>query len=377
MIASTKTGYFYLFYFLLSAFIYCAAAVNLAAETGEKAASATEERPKTPDQATSPNLKSPSEPSTPKAVLGIQIKFWTGIESDFYQTDLEQRFFLDDIIQGQNDTVIPGRIDLPFMNSDQFALPVQLQFTPASLPQIRLEGTYYGVEAGLFQHAFSDLPAPTRVHLIELSNYHRNSYSGGIAYAFTGFYQDNPISSLLIRVGYTRESQYFNYKPIVFSATGISVSPLENFWDAAARGYYVGGEFTFPLGDKWSVSARYDRSDSITGDMDHERLEISPDPAGYLFNMEKVTANYKIKRELRLLGFNYHITPDFKFSIGYQLVTNNVSYPDYFSYSISTVTAGIQFSPVGEMLSDRIIYGTVMQEKIGNGYFAFEKVFLF
>ena len=44
------------------------------------------------------------------SVIGVQIQFWTGLGGAFYQSDLEDRFYRDDLVRGHQDSGGPRRL---------------------------------------------------------------------------------------------------------------------------------------------------------------------------------------------------------------------------------------------------------------------------
>ncbi len=314
------------------------------------------------------------------SILGMQMQFWTGLSRDFYQTDLEGRFFRDDLLRGQTSTTQPvaaAQYNNEWVNKPQFNLPVRVYFAPGFLQQLNIEGAYYREHGTITYYGVSDVPLPDKTTVVQLSGFDRSTTSGGLAYNFLGYFHVNPVSLLAVRGGFIRESLDFNYRPLTFSASGIVVPLFNNPYHADAHGLYAGLELTLPIYQKWSATVKVDRSESLRGNMRYERTQIQPASSGFQGTYERADAHYRLARTDRMAAVNYHVTGDFKVTVGYREVVYDASYPGYFSYSISNAGGSLQLFPVNEMVLDYLNYTEVRKERMGNLMFAFEKQFFF
>lgn len=310
--------------------------------------------------------------------LGLQLQFWTGMNRDFYQTDLETRFFRDDLLRGQSSTAQPvaaAQWTNRWVNKPQFNLPLRAYFSPSFLPQLYIDASYYRVRGAVTYYGVSDLPLPERTHIVELGGYDRSTTQVGAAYNFLGFFQNDAVTLLALRGGFIRESLNFNYKPMSFASTGIAVAIFDNPFHAQAQGLYGGIELTLPVLERWSVTARVDRSESLRGNMTQERIQFQPATTGAQATYERAEASYRLQRTDRLVALNYHVSVDFKVTMGYREVIYDVSYPGYLSYSLTNTGGALQIFPASEMALDYFIYQETRRERLGNVVVAFEKIF--
>ena len=112
--------------------------------------------------------------------------------------------------------------------------------------------------------------------------------------------------------------------------------------------------------------------------MRYNIFEVTPSSSGFLYNLEKIEAGYKLRRDIQQVGLNYYVTADFRFSFGFRRAVYHVRYPGYFSYSISNTSQNqtFQLSPALEIITDSLMfYPEVKKERIGNMYFGFRKGF--
>ncbi len=313
-------------------------------------------------------------------IFGIRADFWSPTSGQkFYQSDLQHRFFLDDILRG-TDTVIAGdKYDLPFLNEDQYAIPVKIFYQPGFLTQLRIEGEYYSISATPVYPAFSTMPVPSRIHLNYLNDFTRSTMSGGLAYGFVGFFRNNPISAMYLRAGMTRDVLDFRSRSFVLGTGGATVSPMDNHWDQKGSGAYAGAEINMPVADAWSVFARYDRADSVRGTMNFKEFQVSPASGGGIqIDIQMTSSGYQMRKETRTIGINYHLAGDLVLSFGYRRMTGLVRYPHYLPYSLIVATGSAAlFSPVMEVLSDTFIWSETKKETIGNSFVGIEKAFKF
>ncbi|MBL8018458.1 MAG: hypothetical protein JNM27_02235 [Leptospirales bacterium] len=310
--------------------------------------------------------------------IGLQLQFWTGTQSDFYKSDLETRFFQDDLLRGQNSTTQPlaaAQWNNRWLNKPQFNLPVRAYYSPYFLPQLYFDASYFRVRGTITHFGLSDLPAPERTHINELSGYERTSTTAGAAYNFMGYFRNDATSLLALRAGFVREKLGFNYKPLAFSTSGVAVSLLDNPFQASASGLYGGIELTLPVLKRWSVTTRIDRSESLRGRMKAERTVFQPASSGMQATYDRSEASYRLTRTDKLFALNFYAIVDFKVTIGYREMVYNVSYPGYTSYSISNSGGAIQIFPTSEVILDYFIYQESRREKMGNTMVGLEKIF--
>ncbi|HMU82493.1 MAG TPA: hypothetical protein PKE49_01620 [Leptospiraceae bacterium] len=311
--------------------------------------------------------------------FGLQLMFWTGLNRDFYSSDLETRFFRDDILRGQNTAqpVAAAQYNNKWVSKPQFNLPVRGTFSPGFLPQLNLEGAYYRERGNITYYGLSDLPAPDRTHIVELSGFDRSTTTFGAAYNFLGYFRVDPMSLLALRGGYIRESTDFNFKPLSFATSGVIVSLFDNPFHAVASGWYGGIELTLPIWQKWSATLKVDRSEALHGNMQYEKIQLQPASGGIQATYDRAESRYRLARTDRMAAVNYHITSDFKVTVGYREVIYDVSYPGFFSYSLTNAGGAVQVFPVTEFILDYFNYQETRRERIGNAMFAFEKIFVF
>lgn len=310
--------------------------------------------------------------------LGLQLQFWTGMNREFYQSDLETRFFRDDILRGQTSASQPiasAQWSNRWVNKPQFNLPLRAYYSPSFLPQLYIDASYYRVRGAITYYGVSDIPLPDRTHIVELTGYDRSTTTFGLAYNFLGFFKNDAVTLLALRGGYIRESLDFNFKPLAFASSGIAVTLLDNPFQAHASGLYGGLELTLPIFQRWSVTARVDRSESLRGSMTQERIQLQPSATGLQAAYERSDSAYRLQRTDRLLALNYHVSVDFKVTMGYREVVYDVSYPGHISYSLTNSGGALQIFPATEIISDYYIYQETRSERLGNVIVAFEKIF--
>ncbi|MCE9596777.1 MAG: hypothetical protein K8S54_02320 [Spirochaetia bacterium] len=310
--------------------------------------------------------------------FGVQLQFWTGTNSDFYKSDLETRFFRDDLLRGQNSAaqpVAPAQWNNRWINKPQFNLPVRAYYSPNFLPQLYFDAAYFRVRGTITHFGLSDLPAPERTHIVELAGYARTSTTVGAAYNFMGYFRNDAVSLLALRAGFVRESLGFSYKPLAFATSGVAVSLFDNPFKASASGLYGGIELTLPVLKRWSVTTRVDKSESLRGKMKSERTIFQPASSGAQATYERSESSYRLTRTDKLLAANFYVTVDFKLTVGYREVVYDVTYPGHSSYSISNSGGAIQIFPTSEVILDYFTYQESRKERMGNTMVGFEKIF--
>lgn len=293
--------------------------------------------------------------------LRLNVGLWPGER----ETELEPRFFLDDLIP-------EGRLNLPWANTNTNTIfPLGFQyFKPLGSGSlvVGLNYTRYAPEYG-----FNGIGLPgsalynNSVSIVNLEDYSANDWDFDIGYQF------QPVKGRLFltpRIGVRWAFQDFNYNELTLGQT-ITVS-LDSPYSANATGAYIGIGGQFYMINKLSLVFDYMTTSvmpSLTGDMSFERTVIGTGPTLSYNNAE---SGYEIDINRWRLGLRYDITSAIGLEFGLQEEVTRVSYPGYFDLPIVVGQGGSAVGlTVTEIVTDILFWDQTQETKKGLVYFAF------
>lgn len=294
--------------------------------------------------------------------LKINLGYWPG-ELD---PELEERFFLDDIIIGSSSSYSLGRIDLPWENKDTNTIyPLGLSYiTQAGPGDLVLAANYMQYNP---EYSFVGLSAAsalaTSISFVDMLDYEINDTEGEIGYRFhiveNKFY-------ITPKAGYRKHNKSFKKDELILGS-GTIIKTLDSNFEAQSSGLYFGVDLQFYLTKEFSLVASYiGASSNWSGSAINDQIAAGAAGSTTFFTYENASSGYQLSINRWSLGVQYDLGKDWHFQAGVREETLKQSYPDYINLAFNSVTGfGIA---TNEVLTDYIFYGQEINQTKGFVY---------
>ncbi len=291
--------------------------------------------------------------------LRLNVGFWPGN----LEPELENRFFLDNLIEGSS----IGSLNLPWANKNTNTIyPLGFQyFLPVGKNQIVI-GANFIYMAPEYRYTSIAIP-PTAVNLVQLKEFAINDLEGELGYQIT-------TGKIIItpKLGFRYHRQNFtNSELIIGQVFGFTVG--KNDFSAVANGNYLGLDFQYKIDNQLSFIVEYLNTmllPGFSGSMEYKTTTFITSGALLLTNQ---SSSYDVKISRWKLGLQYDIDKTKFFQFGIRTEEQTHSYPGYFNIPIVIIgnNANIGLDIVSEIISDNFIWQKEEKQEKGLIYFAF------
>lgn len=294
--------------------------------------------------------------------LRVQGGLWAGELSP----ELEQRFFLDDLISGSSF----GRYNLTWGGKDEtFAWhPIGIEYHKPLGDGALILGANWNHYDPDFTYA--GIRTNPSLSLVTLMDYERSDTNLNAGYRI-GVLDGTLL--LTPGVGMRFYDESFRYSELTIGTTN-QIS-LESPWQSSARGIYLGMEVRYKALPSLDLIADYRSSaitPALTGRMHHERTIVGVSGSALVGSYERIEADVEMEMLQWSLGIEFHLTERLHIFGGIREETLTIKYPGYFSLPIvvdASGTASLASNIVTEFISDAFIYSQPMRTRKGLIYF--------
>ncbi|MCB1174351.1 MAG: hypothetical protein KDK39_12335, partial [Leptospiraceae bacterium] len=295
-------------------------------------------------------------PSLMADTLSVNIGFWPGD----LEPELEERYFLDDLVNG----ITLDRIDLEWSGKNTNTIyPLGLEYRKQIGPgDLMLRGNYTQYNP---EYKYNAITMPSAVTIGSLLDYSINDTE------FEAGYRFHLLGNTLFltpKAGYRRHSKAF-FRDEFTIGTGTYGKTIDSNFNASTSGLYAGFDFQYYFTKEFSVVGSYILASgawSGTATQDLINASIST-TTGTSFTYESATSGYELSIARWNLGLQYDLDKNWHFQIGLREEVLTQSYPGYINLAFGT--GGAPYT-VNEILTDYIFYSQEIDQTKGLAYFA-------
>ncbi len=280
--------------------------------------------------------------------LRLQAGIWPGQLTP----ELEQRFFLDDLIAGTGF----GRFDLEMSGKDEttawfpWGLEYHRQMGPGGIV-LALNGSHFNPEL-----KYTGLLTSPAVSLVTLSDYTQTNIYGEVGYRVPVMGGKLKITP---RFGVRSYHEEFTYDELTLGNT-VQVS-LEGPWTADSRGLYLGMDLRYQL--LGNLDFVFDLKSTmglptISGSLKHQRTVVGVSGSTVTLFYDDATADVETETFQWGIGFEFHLTEKLHLFGGIRRDELTVRYPGYFNLPlvITGSSASLAGNIVAEFVTDYVFY---------------------
>ncbi|MFN3604786.1 MAG: hypothetical protein ACK4UJ_08760 [Leptonema sp. (in: bacteria)] len=308
------------------------------------------------------SLPTVSYPDELRVVFGL----WGGK----LELELQQRFFLDHLIEGNQ----LGKIDLNWSGKKPFTI------YPLGLEYLISKGNYNIV---LFSHLSFTFPnIQYNSIFLNSQNISKTEFQN---FRLVGLSDDSGIGFQIKKNGILFSPKFgsqffrqtFNYNELTIGQIS-SISLGKNFFNAYSSAYYLGFDLELKLNNNLSFVGEYSNTEAFP--IKSGKMEFITNTIVFSGNFTEIqstnsTSSYNVKSERYKLGLLFDMGGFQHFEFGIRIENQKHSYPSYFNTPFSISINGIRFdfnSIYDELITDIIIYQQEQEQKKGLVYFAFK-----
>lgn len=291
--------------------------------------------------------------------IRLNVGYWPGE----MEPELEERFFLDDLI-GQGD------LNLSWTGKQTNTIwPLGFQYLKPMSSGTLIVGANY--TRYMPEYKYNSLPLNfNSVKLVELKNYVSTDWDGEVGYQI-GVGK----SSLFLtpRLGFRWHNTSYEYSAIQIGAS-VGTTIGDNNFEASARGTYAGLGVQFYLQKNMSIIGEFATTSifpNFGGSMTYQTTFISLGGSNQI-DITDQEASYEMQINRWMLGFQYDHTADLHFQVGFRQEEQIHSYPGFFgkNFSIINNNAGFIGIDATEIITDIIFWESEKTQKKGLFFFA-------
>lgn len=277
-----------------------------------------------------------------------------------YQTELEDRMFLDDLTEPGN-----SRLNQEWEGIRDVSFPIGVEYHHA-LPQGEL---VFALNYRLESHepSFDGFALPIGISEVRINGYNESNLDFEAGYRIPLIEGEFFLTPL---VGVRSHSRGFEYEETTYGFTGLAMPSItiatEGDFTSRSSVPYAGLGFEFALDDKLAFLFDYRTSlffPSFAGDMSFKRTRIGTAP--FIF-LEDATADMEISLNQWMLGARYSLQSNLHLTAGFKSETITVSYPGYSDLPLFFLGSNIPGLPgatgiaagisVNEIITDSIFW---------------------
>lgn len=283
--------------------------------------------------------------------LRLNVGYWPGE----YKPELEDRFFMDDILFGQLDLGWAGK------NTNTIWPLGVSYFKPMGGGNLVLSANYtrYSPELG-----YNGILFPGAVKIATLKNYRSSDWDADLGY------QIQIGSSQLFltpKIGFRWHFTDYEYNALTLG-TIVGSTVGDNKFNANARGTYAGLGFQFYFNKELSLIGEYATTSifpDFGGSMTFHTTELF---TGGNIQYTDQRSDYTVGINRWMFGLQYDVSANAHLMGGIRLEEQTHAYPGFFGMNFNSVS-GFGFS-IDEILTDKFIWESDRVAKKGTAFFA-------
>ncbi len=275
--------------------------------------------------------------------------------------ELENRFFMDDLIVGGTTSVGLGRFDLGWSGKNVHTVyPLGLQYFMGlgKMGELMVGVNYM---RNMPDYKFNGINlGGSSFSLVSLNDYYESNLDGEVGVRLA--LEPNKIF-ITPKAGLRYHKKGFEYDDLTIGAGPTYTITLSGPFDAYARTIYLGADFQFYIDPKISLIAEFTMTSPILGHMGGEMTfeQIQAGVVGgsvAVYTYSHAQSEYRITMNRLMLGMQYDITPTFHINGGIRTETMTSEYPNYFDLPFTIAAGGgaAAFNPqIMELLTDYLL----------------------
>ena len=293
------------------------------------------------------------------SLFADKLRIKAGVWSGERQSELEDRFFLDDLIG------VSGRLNLPWAgNNATSGYPLGLEYTRKMGPGSLVLGAQYFSNNNAYK--YNGINLNPDVSIVALNDYNINNYEFDAGYQLK-------IASLPLfltpRVGLRLYSESFDYDELTLG-TNFAIT-TDGPWKSTARGLYVGGSAKYEVNKRFALVADFITTPPALptpkGSMDHKRTILGTST----ITIEDASSDTEVNIYRWSVGVEVKLMKNIGLFAGVGKETIEVSYPGYFNLPLQIQAGNVNTSAtftVLEIITDSIFYQQKFKSERGFFY---------